>query len=88
MPTLKAVMLFATICLAGCTETVQDKIKKEGEHFEFLYANDGSQKEKCASMKRLRDLNAEARDDEYYRTWSERIEQFCKKGASFKAPEN
>lgn len=63
--------------LIGCGDSVKDKIKKEGEHFEFLVFNDGTDKEKCASMKRMRDLNAEAKDSEYYQKWSKNIEQFC-----------
>lgn len=73
-------MIIATMAaavLTGCGESVQDKIKAEGEHFEFLVFNDGTEQEKCASMKRLRDLNAEAKDKRYYREWSKNVEEYC-----------
>jgi len=39
--------------------------------------NDASQHEKWASMKRLRNLNAEAKDSRFYRSWSDQIKRDC-----------
>lgn len=67
----------AAITLIGCAETTRERIKKEGEHFEFLVMNDASKQEKCASMKRMRNLNAEAKDSRSYRFWSDQIKRDC-----------
>lgn len=67
----------AAAVLAGCGDSVKDKIKQEGERFEFLVFNDGTKQEKCASMKRLRDLHAEAKNKRFYREWSDYINKEC-----------
>ncbi len=67
----------AAAALAGCGESAMDRLHKEGAHFEFLFKNEASQKELCASMKRLRDLSAEVKDDFVYKQWSQNIERDC-----------
>lgn len=67
----------AVVALTGCAESARDKLKAESANFEFLFKNDASQKELCASMKRLRDLAAEVKDDFLYRQWSDNISRDC-----------
>lgn len=65
------------IGLASCSESQRGKIKAETDHLTFLVYNDASRQEQCASMRKLRNLFAEAKDTKNYQFWSQRVTEDC-----------